>query len=363
MKYWKGYLTAGILFACTWALKEFAKAHTALVDMIYPYVTRMMQMFLSDWSSGVDFCLWQVLILVAAALVVATLVLLVIFKWNPIQWFGWVCACVAVVMFLNTGLYGLNQFSGSLAEDIRLDETEYNITELERAAAYYRDQANKLADLMNRDSSGNVAFSDFETLAQRAPNGFETLVYKESLAVFSGPMEPVKKLGWAKNYTAQGITGITVGLTGEAAVNPQAPAVMLPFAMCQEMAHRMSILVPKDASFGAYMACMANVDPQFQYSGALMAYRYCLKALEELNSVTNTGIAKEIAELENANVRLDLLACDTFLRKGKPDDADTCDLLTSWHIQEVVLPALIEEEDLFDPLDKSQVDLSDHPYA
>ena len=266
-------------------------------------------------------------------------------------------------MFLNTGLYGLNQYSGPLAEDIRLDETDYTITELEAAAAYYRDQANELADLMNRDSSGNVAFSDFETLAERAANGFDVLVYEESLAVFAGPMEPVKKLSWAKNYTAQGITGVTVGLTGEAAVNPNAPAVMLPFAMCQEMAHRMSILVPKDASFGAYMACMANPDPQFRYSGALMGYRYCLKALEELDSVTDAGIAKEVAKLENANVRLDLLACDAFLSKGEPDDADTCDLLVSWHIQEVVLPSLIEEEDLFDPLDKSQVDLSDHPYA
>ena len=357
MKYWKGYLTAAILFACTWALESFAKAHSVLVDMIYPYMTRMMQMFLSDWSSGVDFCLWQVLILVLAGVAVATLVLLVIFKWNPIQWFGWVCAAVAVVMFLNTALFGLNQYSGPLAEDIRLDETEYNIAELEKAAAYYRDQANELAGLMNRDSSGNVAFSDFETLADRAPNGFDALVYDQSLAVFAGPMEPVKKLSWAKNYTAQGITGVTVGLTGEAAVNPQTPAVMLPFAMCQEMAHRMSILVPKDASFGAYMACMANPDPQFQYSGALMGYRYCLKALEEMGRET------AVRSLENANVKLDLMVCDKFLNKGEQEDADACDLFTSWHIQEVVLPSLIEEENPFDPLDKTQVDLSDHPDA
>ena len=188
-------------------------------------------------------------------------------------------------------------------------------------------------------------------------------MYDHSLAVFAGPMEPVKKLSWAKQYSAQGITGVTVGLTGEAAVNPDTPAVMLPFAMCQEMAHRMSILVPKDASFGAYMACMANPDPQFRYSGALMGYRYCLKALEELDSVTGDGVAKRVAAQESANVRLDIMACDDFFGDREVDDADTCDLLTSWHIQEVVLPSLIEEEELFDPLDKSQVDLRDHPYA
>ena len=101
MKYWRGYLTAGILFACTWALESFAKAHIALMDTIYPYITRMMQDFLAGWSSDVDFCVWQVLLLALTAVAIGTLVLVVIFKWNPIQWFGWVCAVVAAVTFLN----------------------------------------------------------------------------------------------------------------------------------------------------------------------------------------------------------------------------------------------------------------------
>ena len=36
LKYWRGYLVAALLAALTWALTEFAKAHTTLVDMIYP---------------------------------------------------------------------------------------------------------------------------------------------------------------------------------------------------------------------------------------------------------------------------------------------------------------------------------------
>lgn len=363
MKYWRGYLTAAILFACTWALREFARVHTVLVDMIYPYVTRMMQSFLAGWSSGVDFCLWQALILVLAAVAVASLVLLIIFKWNPVRWFGWVCAGVAAVMLLNTALYGLNEFSGSLSEDIYLDETDYTITELENAAVYYRDQANKLSEQVKRDSKGDVDFEAFEVLAKQAADGFDSLVYDYSLPVFAGPTDPVKKLGWAKHYTARGVTGVMVGLTGEAAVNPEVPAVMLPFAICREMAHRMSLLVERDASFGAYMACIANEDIQFRYSGALMAYRYCLVALEELDAVTGADAAKRVGEGATVDVRRDLLACNGFFGDTHQKDANTCDLLTSWHIQEVVLPTLVEEESLFDPLDKTQVDLRDHPYA
>ncbi len=363
MKYWRGYLTAGILLACTWALREFAKANSVLVDMIYPYVTRMAQAFLSGWSSGVNFCVWQMLLLAMVALIIASAVLMIILKWNPVRWGGWVCVVVAAVVFLNTGLYSLNQFSGPLSEDIRLEETDYNIVELEKATVYYRDQANVLADQLQRDEKGDVVFSDFKTMSLQAAKGFESLVYEESLSVFAGPMEPVKKLGWEGRYTKKGITGVTVGLTGEAAVNPQTPAVMMPFAMCREMARRASIAIERDASFAATLACRKNADSQFQYSGLLMSYRYCLKALEELDSVTGDGAAARVIAGESDSLTRDLAICDAFYGDNPMKDSGACDLLVSWHIQEIVLPSQIEEEEGFDPLDKTQVDLSDNPNA
>ena len=363
MKYWRGYLTAGILLACTWALREFAKAHTELVDMIYPYVTRMAQIFLSGWSSAVDFCVWQMLLLALITLIVASGVLVIILKWNPIRWGGWVCAVVAAVVLLNTGLYRLNEFSGPLSEDIRLKETDYNIVELENAAVYYRDQVNVLADQIQRDEDGNVMFSDFQTMAAQAAKGFEALVYEESLSVFAGPTDPVKKLGWEGRYTAKGITGVTVGLTGEAAVNTQTPAVMMPFAMCREMARRASIAIERDAAFAACLACRKNTDSQFQYSGLLMSYRYCLKALEELDQVTGDGIAARVSAGETASVARDLAVCDEFFGDNLQKDAKACDLLVSWHIQEVVLPSQIEEEVGFDPLFKNPSNSVEYPYG
>ena len=358
MKYWRGYLTAAILAAATWGLREFAAAHTALVDMIYPYVTRMAQNFLVDWNSTVDFCIWQVLLLVILTLVIASVVVMIVLKWNPIQWFGWVCAVAAAIVFLNTGIFGLNAFAGPLSEDVRLEETDYTITELEKAAVYYLEQANALADKVERSGSGEVVFADFDILAERAADGFEILVYEESEPVFAGSLKPVKKLGWAEHFTARGITGVTVGITGEAAVNPQTPAVMLPFAMCREMAHRMCIAIERDASFAAYLSCMANEDLQFQYSGALMGYRYCLKALEALDASAGSAHAAGVAQLENKNLDSDLALCDGFFGSKEMKDAQVCDLLTSWHIQEVVLPTLVVEEEVFDPFDKTQVDLS-----
>ena len=71
MKYWRGYLVAAILAACTWAFREFAQTHTKLVDMIYPYVTRMVQNMLVEWSSGADYLVWQILAIAIVAVLPA----------------------------------------------------------------------------------------------------------------------------------------------------------------------------------------------------------------------------------------------------------------------------------------------------
>ena len=358
MKYWKGYLTAASLGAFTWGLREFAKSHSALVDMVYPYVTRMIQSFLVDWNSSVEYCVWQVLALALLALVVATVVLLVIFKWNTVQWLGWVLAGASMIVFLNFGLFGLNDYAGPLAEDIWLDETQYSITELERATVYYRDLANELAVQVPRDEKGDVVFADFDTLAAQAKNGFHNLVYQKSWSVFAGSTVKVKELGWSGWFTSQGIAGVTVPLTGEAAVNPEAPSVLLPFVMCREMARRMSITIQRDSSFAGYLACKENEDLQFRYSGAMMGYRYCLKALAVLDGVTGENRAVAVSAGETEGLKHDMAVCDAFYGDREMKDAETCELLTSWHIQNIVLPSQIVEEEIFDPLDKTQVDLS-----
>ena len=383
MKYWTGFLTAGIIGAITWALMRLAEKFTVLVDMVYPYVTRTLMNFLAQWSAGVDYCLWQMAVMVLGILLAASIVLMIVMKWNPVRWLGWVLAAASLVYFLNTLAFGLNYYAGSLAEDIRLEMRPYNLEELVDAAVYYRDKANFLAQQVKRDENGDVDFDDFETLALKAENGFDHLVYDRSYPVFAGSTLPVKELGWANMYTSMGITGVTMGITGEAAVNPQIPEVSLPFTMCHEMAHRMSIATERDANFAGFMACMANEDVQYQYSGYFMAYRYCYNSLVRANTYDASAAAARVASEVNDLLKHDMesydrlfssrrseagtkvanKANDTYL-KASGDSAGVAsygavtDLLVSWHYQKEILPTLIQTEKKFDPYDENQVDLS-----
>ena len=383
MKYWRGYLTAAIFGIITWVLMAFGSRFTTLVDMVYPYVIRTAQTMLAEWSSGVDFLLWQLGAIVLLVLALASLVLMIILKWNPIQWFGWVLAACTFVYMIHTAVFGLNYYAGPLPDDIRMEIATYNADELEEAAIYYRDHANALADQVNRDEDGNVKFSDFKTLANQAGDGFRVLTYQYSYSVFAGSTLPVKELGWADMYTSMGITGLTMGITGEAAVNPQIPDVCLPFTMCHEMAHRMCIAQERDANFAGFLAASVNPSIEFQYSAYFMAYRYCYNALASANSTNAAAAAARVASGAHSLLKRDMNYYNTFFSDNRNETATkvaatanntyitasgdpagtvsydrVVDLLVNWHIEQVVLPSLTEEEKPFDPLDESQVDLS-----
>ncbi len=379
MRYWFGYLTAGIFAAITWVLLQFGQRFSTLVDMIYPYVIRTLQGMLAEWTSSVDFPVWQVLAVALGVLILASLVLMLILKWNPIQWAGWVLAVFSGLYMLNTMMWGLNYYAGTLAEDMRLEVASYNLEELTEATLYYRDKANDLAAQIPRDAAGNPDFADFAQLAQQAGDGFHTLTYTNHYSIFAGSAVPVKELGWADLYTSMGVTGVTFGMTGESAVNPNVPDVGLPFAMAHEMAHRMSIAPERDANFAAFLACSANSDPQFQYSGYLMAFRYCYTALTSVDAqgavTVSQGISQQLrgdmagytAFFDNrvSTTSSDLASSvnDAYLKLsgeegGMDSYAEVCDLLVNWHIQTVVLPSITVEDSPFDPYDETQVDLS-----
>lgn len=392
MKNLRGYLTAAIFAGITYVLSQYGQKFSALVDMVYPYVIRTLEQSLAQWSSQADFLIWQLLAVALLVIVVAALVVVIITKKNLFQWFGWVLAAGSFVFMLHTMIYGMNYYAGSLSEDMRMQVGGSTLDEIVEATEYYQRQANAMADQVSRDAYGDAVFEDFDILASRAGSGFQYLTYNRSYPVFAGSTLPVKKLGWADMYTSMGITGFTFPLTGEAAVNPQIPDVVLPFTMCHEMAHRMCIASEQDANFAAFLACSFNANRQFQYSAYFMAYRYCYNALVSVGKSTSIDpqlvmeAASEATRINNnvsASLRHDLEQYDNFFSSHRDafatNIADTindaylkasgetagiasygqvCDLLVNWHIQEIVLPSITVEESLFDPYDETQVDLT-----
>ena len=384
MKYWRGYIVAAALALLTWGLTEFAAAHETLVDMVYPYASRMIQDVLAEWTAAAPFLLWQVLAVLLIVVFLASIVAMILLKWNFAQWLGWVLSGVTLLWCLHTGMYGLNQYSSDLAQDIRLNVTVPgdSVTPLVNATTYFRDKANELADQVERTGNGNLKAPSFQEMAKQAADGFDHLVYEDNYPVFAGVTTPVKELGWTDMYASMGIAGVTMPFTGEAAVNPNLPTVILPFTICHEMSHRMCIAPERDANLAAFLATTANSDPLYQYSGYFMAFRYCYNALASISTSTAANAANNLYNGINENMRRDLETyweyCENTIDDGASDFADTVndtyiqasgdesgtksygevtDLLLNWYYQHIYLPAHAddEEDSAFDPFDEGYV--------
>jgi hypothetical protein len=266
---------------------------------------------------------------------------------------------------------------------VRLEITDYTVSELNEATVYFRDKANALAAELDRNAKGELQTGSFEELAQQAAEGFQILTYNKAISVFAGSTAPVKKLGFSGLYTLQQVSGKTFPLTGEAAVNPDVPQAALPFAICKEMAHRMSIYTDADAGFAGFLACLENSSDAFRYSAYLMAYRQCYEALASIPTSTAQACAKQTDAGVNARLRSDLKQCADFFGKTESnvttrqarqetsapteeteqivtfsEYSDLTDMLASWYIQNFILPQHQQEEIPFNPLDPNQVDTS-----
>ena len=376
MKYWIGYLVAVIFAVIAWFLMQFAQAHTVLVDMIYPYISRMIITALAKWSSGGGL-VWQKILLISIIIGVVLLVVLAfVFRWKVIRWIGWGLAVVSFVGMLNVGLYGLNAYASPLADDISLEVSDYTVAELHEAAVYFRDKANELATQVSRDGNGDVEFGTFEEMAEAAGEGFKVMTYDQAISVFAGSTEPVKEQKW---FCKKGDSGMTVALTGEAAVNPDVPEVSMPFAMCKEMAHRMCIYSDVDGNFAAFLTASNNPSQNFQYSAYLMAYYYCYETLAAIPTSTAKASASQTDSGVNQLLANDLEDCRKFYGESseetnnvveeEPSEEEeeavvtfssytsSTDLYVSWYIQNFIVPTHQEEEVPFNPYDSNQVDL------
>ena len=381
MKYWRGYLAAIIFAAIAWGFVSFAKAHPVLIDLVYPYLARIYTSSVTGWAAGTSACIWQVLILFGVVVMIASGVLMVMFRWNFVQWLGWVLAAVVGVNMITTVSSGLNAYASPLADDIRLTVSDYTVTELNEAALYFRDQANQLSINLPRNEDKTVAITSFEEVAAVGHLGFDVLTYEKANSVFACVTDaPVKKLSMPGLFAGKGESGITVAITGESAVNPRVPDAAIPFAICKELSARISIYSEADTNFAAFLACANHPDPLYQYSGYLMAYYYCREALMSIPTSTAQSYAEQVSKDIFDIVVVDLLSIYDFYGEAEvtanvqaqanitasdsevtlisfSSYSDVTDLLVSWHIQDIVLPNQPQDntEPEFDPYDKNEV--------
>ena len=175
----------------------------------------------------------------------------------------------AVWLWLWAGLcwlWNAAYYVPSFAQREGLETGPYSVEELAAVTQYFARQAAALAPQVPRDSEGHFA----ESLSDSFGRGPE--IYQNIAREFSSlDIKPVraKPLLCSRLQSILGFTGIYFPFTGEANVNVDAPACLVPSTIGHEMAHQRMVASELEANFVGIAACTSCDDVVFRYSGYL----------------------------------------------------------------------------------------------
>ena len=210
-------------------------------------------------------------------------------------------------------------------------------------------QAQELEAQVARDDAG-IMTADFDRWAQVAHDGYDALAQRDG---FFQVDTPVKKLFFSEAFSHIGFQGIYVPLTAEVCVNDETFAAAMPFTMCHELSHNLTVAREDEANFCAFLACIEHPEAAFQYSGWYSAFHYTYAALREADPVAAQEVASAVSEVlwqdvlaedeqyatyDTAVLQLAQKAHDLYLN-AFGEEGDSYDqvvrLLTAWYAQKV----------------------------
>lgn len=340
-------ILSAVMLILTGLLAAAAIYIPELFFSFYTDFSRSVLNTLSGFTGAFPFAVWEI-----GLVLIVLLAFYVLFKRKKFfTWLSGVVLLVCVMIFLFTGLWGLNHFGPSVADRMGLTVTEYSKDQLIATASYMAEQANHWAEQVDRNPDGSMT-DDFDGWAARAEEGYAVLAQRNDF--FQGSGAPVKKLLSGRLFSYMGFTGIFMTYTGECNVNPETYVASLPFTMCHELGHRLTVAAEDQANFCAFLACLEHPDPDFRYSGWYSAFIYTYNALNRVDKDAAAEIWYSLSETvredcRRATAHYDQFegqvqeaatkANDVYLKAFREEDGvqsygKAADLLIAWYLQQ-----------------------------
>lgn len=186
-------------------------------------------------------------------------------------------------------------YADTFARRSGLSDRACSVEELAAVTRYFAQNAARLAGQVPRDGAGHFA-ADRETVFQTGPEVYENLTREfPCLAMDSVRAKPIF---FSRLQSRLGFTGMYFPFTGEANVNVDAPACLVPATIAHEMAHQRMVASELEANFVGIAACVTGEDVTYQYSGYLMGLIQLCNALYDVAPQTWQAIARSTFTVE-----------------------------------------------------------------
>lgn len=289
-------LTAILLPAGLCALFSLLKRDTQRMDLWVFGVMGPLEQALGRFWSLFPFSVAEVLTALALAGSVLWLVralVLLLHRGQRRCFLRRMAALAAVWLWVLAGfnwLWNASYYASTFSQRSGLTIQTYSVEELRDVTRYFAHNAARLSDQIARDKNGHFQAA-LPDCFKRAPQVYQNLT--SEFPCLSMASVEVKPLLCSRLQSILGFTGIYFPFTGEANVNVDAPACLIPATIAHEMAHQRMIASELEANFVGIAACTTSDDTVFQYSGYLMGLIQLCNALYSVDPHGWYDIAEE----------------------------------------------------------------------
>ncbi len=274
-----------------------------------------------------ELCLYVFLILLAGTLIhtLGEAFLRKKGKMAVLRWGSGVFLAASVLILLYVTNCGINYHRLSFSEKAGLVLKEYTVEELKQVCIWLTEEVNRRAGTVRRDISGVMQLAKPE--AEGAVSAMEQL--GKTYSCLAGYYPTPKGLLVSEILSYQSLTGIYSPFTVEANYNKDMAPYNIPFTACHELSHLRGFMQEEEANFIAFLACKDSPREDFQYSGYLMGWIYCMNTLRQsdyqewedvrqgLNTLVETDLKENNqfwASYEGAVAEVSTKVNDTYLK-------------------------------------------------
>lgn len=210
--------------------------------------------------------------------------------------------CIVCLLFsIFVWFCGINYSRKDFADYIGLEKKAASTTQLKELCEYLMEQTNNARQSCGEDENGVFSYqASTREMAKKANKAYENIAVEyEALGGHFGLAKGIfasDKMSYTK------IVGIFVPYTLEANVNQDVPKFNTPADICHELAHLRGFMKEEEANFIAYLVCVQSEEPEFVYSGNLLALIYAVNALGKEDSAAYEEVMGKLSQQVKADM-------------------------------------------------------------
>lgn len=237
---------------------------------------------------------------------------------NALCWASGLFLTASALLFLYAANCGVNYQRESFSEKTGLAAKQYTAEELKQVCLWLTEEVNALAGQVERGGSGEMilaapaeekkdaAAAEYEemplqVLGDMAVQAMTDLA--EEYPDMKGYYPHPKPVCVSEILSYQNLSGVYSPFTIEANYNADMVDYNIPFTLCHELSHLRGFMQEEEANFIAFLACIGSDNRDFEYSGYLTGWVYCMNALRRADAEEWQQVREWLDEAAEADLR------------------------------------------------------------